>query len=89
MSQARHLARGRQIRSGADSMIPKRFRVKPRESGARESTLNLAMQPADFASAANSAAGSLQFLEHPEFALAASAAIAGREIGRVLVLRKG
>jgi hypothetical protein len=39
--------------------------------------------------AANSSDPAPEFLEHPELATAAGAAIAGRKIGRVLVLRKG
>jgi hypothetical protein len=49
----------------------------------------LPFQPGAALSAANSCRPHSQFLEHPGFALKASAAIRGREIGRILVLRKG
>jgi len=89
MSQAKSSTREGRIPPSAGSRGAKADRVNARQEPLGSPTLRLPLQPAGTPAAANSCKPASQFLEHPEFALKASAAIGGRAIGRVLVLRKG
>ena len=88
MNQARNLGPARQFRAAPRTGAGKPSRVKTSGRQGGSTSLNLAVQPRPAFAPANCTAAPSEFLRHPELASRASAAIAGRAIGRILVFRK-